>query len=91
MISLRWFVRSFPPTSILNTRSRAGLVEMGWVYLFTAFHTIDPDMRGTMCVKLKPESIINMHSGGDGRSPPGVLCGAVNNEPWGISDAAVYG
>ena len=44
-----------------------------------------------MCVKLKPESIINMHSGGDGRSPPGALCGAVNNEPWGISDAAVYG
>ena len=47
-------------------------------------------MRGTMWVKLKPESMINMHSGGDGRSPFGVLCGAVNSEPWGISDAAVY-
>jgi len=43
-----------------------------------------------MCVKLKPESMINMHSGGGGGSPLGVLCGAVNNEPWGVSDAAIY-
>ena len=86
-------MRSFPPTSILNARSRTKLVEIGvgWVHLFTAFHTIDPEMRGTMWVKLKPESMTNMHSGGNGRSPFGDLCGAVNNEPWGISDAAVYG
>jgi len=61
------------------------------VHLFTAFHTIDPEMRGTMWVKLKPESMTNMHSGGGGRPPSGVLCGAVNKEPWGISDAAVNG
>ena len=42
-------------------------------------------------MKLKPESMTNMHSGGGGESPSGVLCGAVNNEPWGISEAAVYG
>ena len=41
-------------------------------------------------MKLKPESMTNMHSGGGGESPSGVLCGAVNNEPWGISEAAVY-
>lgn len=43
-----------------------------------------------MCVKLKPESMTNMHSGGGGVSLLGVLCGAVNNAPWGMSDAAVY-
>jgi hypothetical protein len=48
-------------------------------------------MSGTICVKLKPESMINMHSGGGGGSLLGVLCGAVNNEPWGINDAAIYG
>ena len=64
---------------------------MRFVYRFTAFQTIDPEMRGTMCVKLKPESMTNMNSGGGGRLPLGVLCGAVSNEPWGISDAAVYG
>jgi hypothetical protein len=83
-------VSSFPPTSILNTRLKMKSVEMGRVYLFTAFQTIDPEMRGTMCVKLKPESMTNMHSGGDGASPFGVWSGAVNNEPWGISDAAGY-
>lgn len=58
-------------------------------YRFTAFQTIDPEISGTICVKLKPESTTSMQSGGNGTSPSGVLCGAVNSEPCGISDAAV--
>lgn len=81
---------SFPPTSILNTRLRMNYGVRLHTHRFTAFQTIESEMSGTMCVKLKPESMTNMHSGGEGASPLAVLCGAVNNEPWGISDAAAH-
>ena len=74
-------MRSFPPTSILHGHSSKKSVKVEWIYLFTAFHTIDPDIRGTMWVKLKPESTTNMQSGGGGRSPSGILWGAVNSDP----------
>jgi hypothetical protein len=50
-------------------------------HLLTAFHTTCPPMIGTTWVKLKPESMISMHSGfaNPGRS---------KRVPWGIVDAA---
>ena len=56
-----------------------------WIFnthLFMAFQTTLPLINGTTWVKLKPESITNMHSAG-GRS------GWSNKVPWGITEAAL--
>lgn len=63
--SFRWFVRSFPPTSMLIAPREVG---QAWhrqrpAHRLTASHTIDPLIMGTTCVKLKPASTTMTHSG----------------------------